>query len=835
MTATLPPVAPAAPRRTTSTADWEPSGPLVGGRPRATAAAAFASFLAALTLTPVFQEAGWIPPTALVIALVGVVGWLARLARLPGVLHPLLQAAALLATMTRMFAPEHAWGGFLPGPVALADLRAVVQAGLADAEKYTSPAPESIGLTALVVGGLGLAALAVDTVSVGLRQPAIAGIPLLAVYAVPVAVLRGGAPWWLIVLPAAGWLLMLVVDEKEQLGGWGRVLTSPREVVRRAGAGPRAHPTRPRPPRLSGLSGQARWMAVAALAAALLIPAVIPGLTEPIWGTGRGGGDGAGGVAPEEGAVTLDPFVSLRRGIVEQNDRELIRYVTADPNPSYLRLATLETFDGTTWRAADFPGRVPLSEVLPPPAAGVSESQTIRYDIAVGDLDNSELPLPFPARQVYAEGDNERLLQGDWSWQPTLRTASADDDSSLDLTYAVDVYDQQPDPNVLRAASSYVAPELVPLLEVPEDLPSSLTLRAEQVTRDATTRYDQAPALQRWFTNDGGFTYSTSVESGNDAAYLDQFLTERVGYCEQFAATMALMARTLGIPSRVVVGFTSGEQNAEGAWSVTVRDAHAWPELWFADVGWVRFEPTPRTEAGAGVVAPPYVAGDVDVDTGDGSAQEPVADPAERRGLREVEASEVARILAELERSQSASDADAWRRSTLLGLGVVVVVVLLVPVTVRFVRRRRRLAGDDPVALAEGAWAEVRDSTRDVGRTWSDAATPRRMGAWLYRDARLDQEPADALRRIVLRLEKARYGRAADPADGTGHDVRLVRRALLHRAAWRTRLRATLLPPSVLRRRRRDSGALVTSAQDGARGDQGVERGAELVGAGTRE
>ena len=56
---------------------------------------------------------------------------------------------------------------------------------------------------------------------------------------------------------------------------------------------------------------------------------------------------------------------------------------------------------------------------------------------------------------------------------------------------------------------------------------------------------------------------------------------------------MALMARTLDIPSRVQVGFTPGEQDEDGTWVVTVHDAHAWPELWFEGVGWVRFEPTP--------------------------------------------------------------------------------------------------------------------------------------------------------------------------------------------------------------------------------------------------
>ena len=71
------------------------------------------------------------------------------------------------------------------------------------------------------------------------------------------------------------------------------------------------------------------------------------------------------------------------------------------------------------------------------------------------------------------------------------------------------------------------------------------------------------------------------------------FLQTRRGLCEQFASTFAVMARTLGIPSRVAVGFTPGELNGDGSYSVFGKNAHAWPEVWFDGIGWVDFEPTP--------------------------------------------------------------------------------------------------------------------------------------------------------------------------------------------------------------------------------------------------
>jgi hypothetical protein len=118
--------------------------------------------------------------------------------------------------------------------------------------------------------------------------------------------------------------------------------------------------------------------------------------------------------------------------------------------------------------------------------------------------------------------------------------------------------------------------------------------------------YIAALALQEWFRRE--FTYTVDVEPGHDVTAMVTFLDSRQGYCEQFAAAFAAMARTLGIPSRVAVGFTPGEPLPEGGWSVQGRHSHAWPEIWFAEAGWVGFEPTPGrgapgAEAYTGVAA----------------------------------------------------------------------------------------------------------------------------------------------------------------------------------------------------------------------------------------
>jgi transglutaminase-like putative cysteine protease len=113
---------------------------------------------------------------------------------------------------------------------------------------------------------------------------------------------------------------------------------------------------------------------------------------------------------------------------------------------------------------------------------------------------------------------------------------------------------------------------------------------ATEVTAEATTDADKMIALQNWFTSE--FNYDPTVPASDDA--IEMFLETRSGFSEQFASTLAVMARTLGIPSRVAVGFTPGNLNADGSYSVLGKNTHTWPEIWFDGIGWIPFEPTPQ-------------------------------------------------------------------------------------------------------------------------------------------------------------------------------------------------------------------------------------------------
>ncbi len=142
----------------------------------------------------------------------------------------------------------------------------------------------------------------------------------------------------------------------------------------------------------------------------------------------------------------------------------------------------------------------------------------------------------------------------------------------------------------LRAASTDAAPDPI-FTDLPDNLPAVVGELTQSVTAGAASDYDAAIALQQWFRTE--FEYSLEVQSGHGSNAIEIFLDQRVGYCEQFSATFAAMARTLDIPSRVAVGFTPGVQRDDGWYAVRGKNAHAWPELWFDGLGWVAFEPTP--------------------------------------------------------------------------------------------------------------------------------------------------------------------------------------------------------------------------------------------------
>ena len=292
------------------------------------------------------------------------------------------------------------------------------------------------------------------------------------------------------------------------------------------------------------------------------------------------------------GRVVISPLVDIRGRLVSQAEAVMFR-VRADER-SYWRLTSLDKFDGQVWTSrADYASRPTQLPSLFQSGSSVQESvQQYRIE----QMGAVWLPAAFEPRSLVA--NTESTAGGDFGYEPTSSTLIVGRSlaNSDGLAYTVSSALPRFDPEVLMGISPDAAtvPELAPYAVLPPDFSPQVSDLAEQLTTGAESGYEQALALQNFF-RDGSFTYDANVAPGHSGNRIEEFLSTRRGYCEQFAGTFAAMARSLGLPARVAVGFTVGEADPDDPDLYVVRGkhAHAWPEVHLPGVGWVAFEPTP--------------------------------------------------------------------------------------------------------------------------------------------------------------------------------------------------------------------------------------------------
>ena len=346
-------------------------------------------------------------------------------------------------------------------------------------------------------------------------------------------------------------------------------------------------------------------------------------------------------------------------------------------------------------------------------------------------------------------------VDGRWLWDPARDEVVGDGATTQGLTYQVTIAPLALSPDVLRADSAGAMDPSSPALAVPESaFVGEIQARAIEITADQPTTYDQAIALQSYFRDIAAFRYDPDVPPAQTEDAVWDFLNQRTGFCVQFATAMTIMARTLGIPARLAVGFLPGRPNTavSGQFVVSGRQAHAWPELYFADAGWVRFEPTPAAQTGAPpryadpFAGVPVVPG-VPTPTGPQSASPGANAPgsAGTGGGTRVTIGSTSVPLA-------------------LVLGVALVVVLLLTaLVVTLVHRARRRHVVLPTG-PEAWWEELRERLRPHGVTWSDAMTPRQAVDAVHEQYRAkslgEAEASEALDRLVRAVEAERYSPA---------------------------------------------------------------------------
>jgi hypothetical protein len=767
------------------------------GRLRIAFHGGLATFAAATALGSVFDGYGWIFPVLGGIAVVVVISELVRMSPLPAALGPLLAAAGVTGYVTATYSGSAAYGHVIPNGASLHVLSTIARQGFHDIDKLSTPVPTHQGLVFLAVVGVAAVALVVDLLAVTMRHAAVAGLPLLATFALCTSVAKHGAGWVPFVLATTGYLWLLLADSRDRLSRWGRPLgLEPEGRPRFNWSDQEVMP--------SPLSVMGRRIGLSAIAIGVLVPLLIPGLRGGIPRGGHGLGIGSG----SSERFTVNPIVRIQGQLTSSKAVPLMSVRTSDPDPGYLRLTALDEFDGDSFKPSVLrqPAEAQVSRGISSPAV-TGPLRTVQ--IAIGGLDVPWLPLPQQVENVE--------VPGDWRYDPPSNTVFSARVGTSGLSYAAQFVRPHPTATALEGA---VLPDqsMASYLQLPF-IPDAVRAKTEEVTADATTPFDKAVAIQQ-FLRSSPFQYSLHVDASDSTNALSDFLlkTHR-GFCQQYAAAMAVMARLSGIPSRVAVGFTRGEAGTDGTYTVTTHDAHAWPELYFGGYGWLPFEPTPRSDGQAQQpaytveqTATPTPGQDVNGANGkgaNGKTKSNVPNKLDRlnndTNLRGVGPTAPAGPVAQPNHT---------RRDVALSLLAVLLVALITPSIVRVVQRRRRWRrADTPTERAAAAWAELRASAIDAKAGWIDGLTPRATVRVLRAEASgLDAADAASLERIVNAVQRAWYARtgAQIKNDTLEADVDDIRSSLFADAPLGEQLVLKLWPRSVLRDARDLTGRFAT-------------------------
>ncbi|MBA8990956.1 transglutaminase-like putative cysteine protease [Curtobacterium pusillum] len=724
--------------------------------------------IAALAMRPLVQGIAWWVSGVLVAAvLVGTM--LAVRRRAPGIRFVALVAALVVCSCAAAVVNDVQPLGWLDRDGALGETLAAIRLNPA-------PLPQSDAIRLIVTVAIGWVAGVSLFLAAVAPTAALAAAPALVILIVPGIVTGSPAAPGLVIATAVAFLALL----------W----LSVRPVQRAL------------PAAVVGAIG---------LVVAVGLPAIVP--LNAGWLSGVTGAIQSP-VQPGRPGTLLNLGQDLR----QPNELEVFRYRSSDGQPEYLKLADLDEFGTGDWVPTTTDASKSQTADQQQWAVGINPRLSARGDVTIRVTGLSSNYLPVPSGAVSIESRSTNLDLSQWRWMGDSSTVrSTGPATPRGATYEVygastwsgEYLDAIAASGVLGRADGrgFATPSAAQIrtdLALPDGLPNSIARTAQRVAGTAGTDYQEARALEQWFRSDL-FTYSETapVEQGYDGDSMDviaKFLQVREGYCVHFSSAMAVMARTLGIPSRIAVGYRAGATQADGEYTVSNRQLHSWPELYIDGAGWVAFEPTPDSDQAAtssteATSTPSAAAPETPLPAPDRSAPAGSATP-----------------------TPSASAAPGAAGSTSgggngplgLAVGILLAVALLVsPAVVRASRRRSRLgairSGRSP---AVNAWREVLDDVADHGHApgiappGDPAAVARTARAVLGRlRPSVPEAVLPHLDTVVDAVDRERF--AADGAASVDTGALLVavqeaRVALDASASGARVLRSRLLPPSLL-------------------------------------
>jgi len=454
---------------------------------------------------------------------------------------------------------------------------------------------------------------------------------------------------------------------------------------------------------------------------------------------------------------------AIRLGQAPNLGDRIVFYVDT-PAPHFWRAVTYDFYTGAGWRTTETDRADKVTpNFLERAKLDATFSIVVPHaNLLFGANEPSKVNVPFQ----FQTGDDK-------AYSTSLRAVNRNDAQTKYTTSSlVSIATKE---QLRKATTAYPAVIKAKYLQLPSSVPDRVAKLAQTITAAKTTPYDKAEAVETYLRNT--YRYSTVVKTappGRDP--VDYFLFDlKADFCEYFASSMAVLLREVGVPARVVEGFTPGDLDSSNRYAVKELNAHAWVEAYFPQYGWIEFEPTPselpfdRTEAVA-------AGGTANPSGGPGAP-----DARERPGLRDLEPDPGTGGLDDTAPSGSGGvSAPADPRPAL-----VIVSLLLLALLVAYVRFELRFRG---LPAIDSAWGKTRLLGAYAGHAPRPSQTP-----YEYADA-MGREIPDVevpLRAIAYARVQDRY--APGGATAAERDAAAV--------AWRriARVLVTLLPSRIVR------------------------------------
>ena len=757
-----------------------------GARDLATLALAALSVAAGLSLGRVFGDSGYALPVvgaALLPHALGIVarrrGW-----RLAGSLGA--SAAALAIYVAWVVTPATTWFGF-PTSSSASTLWRLLGDGYDDLQNARVPADVTDGALLLAVLAMWVVAQSADVIAFR-RDGTIGAIaPALALFvwssSLGTGELRGRTT---LTLAAAATLFLLC--QHQALLEQRRA----RFAGRRLGSG-------------TGLLGVGAVVGALAVVGGAVLGPALPGASSEALVDVKDLGDSGGGGSGARSYAAEPPLAVIGANFQAPAAVELFRVETS--RPEYWRIAALDQYSsdqGGQW-TLNAAGDGEVDDALERPVA----DDTFRQQYEIVNLDGRWMPAAY--RPMRLEGSDVLVVKA----SDTLVTGA---DTVRGQRYVVDslvpLAADAVGPEQSAATQAPVPPDKREYTSLPSDFPADVVALARDVTAGAATPFDQADALEQFFSPANGFEYSITadVELGSTAqseSAIAEFVLERkVGFCVQFAGSFAAMARAVGIPARVAVGYTPGDYDERrSTYVVDSWDAHAWPEVWLAGLGWTRFEPTPPSSEPGGSDLPGRESAPENKDPATPTTVASTAAPSPGSGAPPAPGPDAEVSIDAPDGSSGDGDGRWWTANwRLLAAAVVLGVVAVVGAGLAIVaakarRRATRRARAAPGDALAGAWAEALDRLGEAGIAPRSSWTPLELAA--AATGRVPPAAATSLRSLAVTYGAARYG-PAPPAPDLARTAWLrvdeISAALVADAGRRERWRRRL-DPTPLRRR----------------------------------